>query len=96
MKRFVFALLLASGCGFTSTHQVVTGRPGAPWTGEVHIVLESAPVPPNLDEVAIVQAVGHGDEADLEHIIDGLKQQARALGCDNVVRVHIDQGNGHL
>jgi len=96
MKTLLLTLSVAclAGCGWTSSHVVMTGTAAAPYQGEVRIVLESAPVPAGLEEVAIVQAVGHGLDADLEHILAGLKDQARALGCDTVVRVHIDQGNG--
>jgi hypothetical protein len=80
-------------CGSLTTHYVLTGRPQAAYTGDVQIVLEGATAPPNLYEVAIVQAVGGGTKANLEDLVDGLKEQARQLGCDIVVRVHVDQGD---
>jgi hypothetical protein len=80
-----------AGCGSTTTHHVLTGAPFAPY--EVQVILEGSPAPPNIQEVAIVQAVGKGMNADLEHIVEGLKREAQALGCDVVVRVHVDQGS---
>jgi hypothetical protein len=93
--ELVVSLLLAgivAGCSYTETHRVVTGVPGPPRSGDVEIVLESAPAPPGLTEVAIVQTVGHGENARLEDLVAGLKTEARRLGCDVVVRVRIDQG----
>ncbi len=90
----VGALFGLASCGSTTTHHVLTGNPSAPRSGNVRIVMESAEVPSGIEEVAIVQAVGQGTEADLEHVIEGLKEEARALGCDVVVRVRIDQGSG--
>lgn len=91
-------LLLASaalvGCGTVTTHHVLSGPPAAPHQGPVAIAMEGAPVPAELEEVAIVQAVGNGEMADLPHVIDGLKAEARSLGCTHVVRVRIDQGSG--
>ena len=81
-----------TGCSYTTTHHVLTGQALPPYAGPVTIVLEGAPMPPNVQEVAIVQAVGNGGDADLEHTVEGLKKEARALGCDIVVNVHVDQG----
>jgi hypothetical protein len=91
---WILALALAlGGCGTTTTHRVLTGAPGAPHGGPVTIIMENAPVPWVVEEVAIVQAVGNGMQADLEHVIDGLKREAQALGCTVIVRVHVDQGS---
>jgi hypothetical protein len=91
---WILALAIAlGGCGSTTTHRVLTGTPGVPHGGPVTIIMENAPVPWVVEEVAIVQAVGEGVQADLEHVIDGLKREAQALGCSVVVRVHIDQGS---
>jgi hypothetical protein len=86
-------LVAVASCGSTTTHHVLTGKPSHARGGDVRVVMESAEVPAGIDEVAIVQAVGQGTEADLEHVIEGLKEEARALGCDVVVRVRIDQGS---
>ena len=88
----VLPFLVLTGCGTLETHSVVTGAPSAAQTGPVDIVLEGSKEPEGLEEVAIVQAVGRGSKADLEDLIDGLKEEARLLGCDAVVRVHVDQG----
>ncbi len=85
-------LLLVAACSRTQTHHVLTGTPGAPYSGDVRIVMENAEVPKGVEEVAIVQAQGFGGHADLEHVLAGLTDEAKKLGCDMVVRVRIDQG----
>jgi hypothetical protein len=88
---FAYCLLLIA-CGSTTTHSVLTGTPGAPRLGDIRIVMGEDPPPPGLTEVGIVQAVGHGTHADLEHVIDGLKEKSLSLGCTAIVKVKIDQG----
>ena len=96
MKRWSMAVFLValSACGTLTTHHVLTGQPGAPVTGDVHVVLEGSKESEDVDEVAIVQAVGTGPHAELEELVSGLKTEAQKLGCDAVVRVHVDQGQG--
>ena len=95
--RFVLvgcvALALA-GCGTVDTHRVVSGHAYTPHAGPVAIGMEGAPVPPDLEEVAIIQAVGRGTKANMPSVIDGLIHEAQSLGCTHIVRVRIDQGNG--
>lgn len=85
------ALLLA--CAYTTTHRVMTGSPSAAHSGEVAVFMVGTPPPP-YQEVAIVQAVGNGGHADLEHVVEGLKEEARRLGCTAIVNVKVDQGSG--
>ena len=90
--RCATLLLALVGCGTLEVHHVMTGPAGNPYGGDVRILLESAPVPDGIEEVAIVQAVGSGHKARLEVLLEGLKGRARQLGCDLIVRVRIDQG----
>jgi hypothetical protein len=57
------------------------------------VVLEGAADPPGVEEVAIVQAVGTLNHANLEDLIPVLTQQAQSLGCNIVLHVHVDQGS---
>lgn len=82
-----------AACGSTKTHRVVTGQPGAAHAGDVALYMAGSPTPP-LDEVAIVQAVGQGAHADLEHVVQGLKKEAGQLGCTVLANVKIDQRSG--
>jgi len=89
---FAYCLLLIA-CGTTTTHSVLTAAPGAPRLGEVQILMGDDAPPPGLTEVGIVQAIGHGTNADLEHVVSGLKEKARELGCTVVAKVKVDQGS---
>jgi hypothetical protein len=43
-------------------------------------------------EIALVQAIGFGDEAHPETVARALTEKAGRLGCDAVLRTFIDQG----
>jgi hypothetical protein len=92
----LFALALGvtlTACATTETHRVMVG-PGAPrFSGPVAVVLDGAPLPGEFEEVAIVQAIGKNGHDDLEHVVEGLRREAAALGCDAVIRVKVDQGS---
>jgi hypothetical protein len=92
---FIALALLGAvvACGRLEAHYVLTGTAGAPYTGDVRIVLEGAPEPEGVQEVAIVQAVGTQQHARLEDLMEALKGQARSLGCNAVVHVRVDQGS---
>lgn len=87
-------LVLMTACSQVRTHHVVTGTPGPPTAGPVTTVMQGSPVPFAYREIAIVQAVGTGGDADLEHVVRGLQKDAAALGADAVINVRIDQGSG--
>jgi hypothetical protein len=86
------AALLLGACGTTTTHAVITGSPRAPSGGGVQIVMGDEQPPQGMTEVGIVQAIGRGTHADLEHVVGGLQEKARELGCTVVAKVKIDQG----
>ncbi|MDP3213304.1 MAG: hypothetical protein Q8S73_04320, partial [Deltaproteobacteria bacterium] len=79
---------LSAGCGSTYVQRFVLGAPGAPHSRPVRTILAGDPVPPSRP-VALVQATGRGLNADLPHIIEGLRAEAQRLGCDAVVQVRI-------
>jgi hypothetical protein len=80
------------GCGSTSTYHIVTGAPGRPSRNDPRLFLVGATLPSNYAEVAIVQAVGHGSHADLDHALEGLRAEAATLGCDAVISTRSDRG----
>jgi hypothetical protein len=88
---FTLALALA-GCGYTETHEVVL-RAASPPTGRpVEVYMSGQPPPRPFYEVALLQVIGHGSDANLEDVIRALTQRAATLGCDALVRIQIDQG----
>lgn len=90
---WVSILAFVASCGTTETHRVVTGRPGGAYGGEVAVHMHGTSPPP-YEEVAILQAVGSASHADLAHVVEGLKKEAAALGCNALVNVKVDQGAG--
>jgi hypothetical protein len=94
----VLALALAAvtalaGCGHTETHAAMLRAP-QPRTGravELYVADQAMPTRPFYD-VAIVQAVGFGSDANPEDVARALTEKAATLGCDAVVRVFIDIG----
>ena len=87
-----FVLVALAGCGYTETHDVVLRSQTAirPHAVEVYVGTQ-APVRP-FYEVALVQVVGHGNEANMESVTRALGARASALGCDAIVRVRVDSG----
>jgi hypothetical protein len=63
-------------------------------TGErVELYMAEQPVPARpFYEIAIVQAIGFGNQAHPEHVTRAITDRAGELGCDAVLRTFIDQG----
>ncbi len=83
---------LAAGCGYTEMHEVVLRAPTAPAAAPVEVYMIGQAPPRPFYEVALLQAIGHGNDATLEEVVKSLSVRARAFGCDAVVRVGVDQG----
>ncbi len=101
MKRrllVVPALLVLAACGHTETHQAML-RTAEPPTGrpvELYMADQALPSRP-FYEIAIVQSIGFGGDADPEDVARALTDKAASLGCDAVIRTFIDIGysRGH-
>lgn len=98
LSAWSLALLTASalsllGCGHTETHSAMLRAP-QPRTGRtVELYVADQPPPTRaFYDIAIVQAVGFGSDANPEDVARGLTDKAALLGCDAVVRVFIDVG----
>lgn len=88
-----FFALLAVGCGHIDTHQAML-RPAEPPSGkpvELYMAEQTLPARPYY-EIALVQAVGFGNDAHPEDVANALVEKASRLGCDAVLRTFIDQG----
>ncbi|MBX3223754.1 MAG: hypothetical protein KF795_24795 [Labilithrix sp.] len=93
MSGLVTLALAASGCGHTDTHQALLRAPTAPTGKTVELYMADQPLPERpFYEIALVQAIGFGDEAHPEDVAKALTDKAAGLGCDAVLRTFIDQG----
>ncbi len=85
--------LLVAGCGHSETHVALLRAPQAPSDQpiELYLAAQAAPARP-FYEIALLQVVGYGNQANPEDVTQALTAKAAALGCDAVVRVFIDVG----
>ncbi len=96
MKKHVTLIVLGAlawGCGSIRSEHVLTGRQEAPYAGDVQVVMEGAPQPGGVQEIAILQVVANGNKAELSTALGELKTKAKSLGCDVVVNVRVDRSN---
>jgi hypothetical protein len=94
LGALVLGLAVASvGCGHTETHAALLRAPQPATDGrvELYIADQASPSRP-FYEIAMVQAIGFGADANPEDVTRALVARAAALGCDAVVRVYIDLG----
>jgi hypothetical protein len=97
MKRarvaFAAILFFLAGCGHTETHQAMLRSAQAPTGKPVELYMADQPTPARpFYEIAIVQAIGFGNDAHPEDLARALTEKAGALGCDAVVKTTIDLG----
>lgn len=91
------AVLAASsttlGCGHTETHAAMlrAPEPVSSHTVELYLADQATPARPYYD-IAFVQAIGFGSDANPEDVTKALTDKAGALGCDAVIRATVDLG----
>lgn len=88
-----FALLACVACGRTELHEAVLRPPAAPPAKPVEIYVVGQGTDRPYDEVALLEALGVGSDADPEKMAHALGHRAAELGCDAVVRLRIDSGS---
>src|SRR5205823_1975832 len=87
------ALTLAlAGCGYTEGHEVILRAPSGPTGREVEVYMEGQALTRPFYEVALLQVVGHGADANMEDVVKALTARASSLGCDAVAQLRVDQG----
>jgi hypothetical protein len=93
VKRFAPLVLFAlSGCGHVEAHEVILREP-TPATGREPDVYFNGREPAEaFYEVALLQVVGYGSDAQLEDLTRALVTRGAQLGCDAILRVHVDLG----
>lgn len=90
----IFAAFSCAGCGSTEVHQILLREPTMQPRGEIDVyVVGGAPPRRPYYEVAYVQAIGHGSHADVEDVTHALANRGARLGCDALVRVHVELGS---
>lgn len=95
MKKLAAILaLFLIGCGSTEVHQVFLRQPSMIENREIEVYVAGAPPKRAYYDIALVQAIGHGSDADVEHVTHALANRAGRLGCDALVRVHVEIGYG--
>jgi hypothetical protein len=94
VKRGVTLLaILAAGCGHTEIRQAMLRSAESPTGARVELYMAEQPPPTRpFYEIAIVQAIGFGNDARPEDVTRALTDRAGLLGCDAVLRTFIDQG----
>jgi len=97
MRRVILALGLVgtTACGgFTETHEVLLRAPSPPTGRGVELYVAEQTPPRPFWEIAMLQAIGHGGDANMEDVTKALAARAAHFGCDAVVHVRVEQGYG--
>lgn len=92
MKALWFALPLLLACGHTDFSEVVLRPPSAP-RDPVPVYLKDRGPDREYYDVALVQAIGSGNESDPEDVVAQLAKRGGVLGCDAIVRLDVTQGS---
>jgi len=83
--------LLSMGCAHAESHAALIREPLSP-VSTVEIIPADTPLNRGYTELGLVQAFGFGDSAAGDEVVRELRAKAASLGCDGVIRVHIDVG----
>lgn len=92
ISTLMVAVSMMSGCMTLKAEHVLTGQPRPPWSGEVRVLMEGAPIAGEYTEVGIVTASGSAADATLPTVVSALQREAATLGCNGVIRVRYDRG----
>jgi hypothetical protein len=89
----VTCAIAITGCGHIETHHALlrAPQPKSNRPAELYMVDQAEPERP-FYEIALVQAIGFGSDANPEHVARALTDEGATLGCDAVIRVFIDLG----
>ncbi|HEX7601212.1 MAG TPA: hypothetical protein VF316_06385 [Polyangiaceae bacterium] len=85
------SLIGCAGCGYSELHQVVF-RTSPPTGRSIEVYMVGQPAPRPFDELALLQIVSTGNQAEPRAVLAALSQRAAELGCDAMVRVRVDTG----
>lgn len=89
MRRALLLMaLLNLGCGSTLVQRYLLDRPGPPHQGAVRVIVNDDRAPTE-NPVALIHVIARGPDADLPHLIEAFRDEARRLGCAAVVQVRV-------
>ena len=94
MRRLAVALVALGGmgCGHVELHELVMRAPEPPASRPAAIYFAGRMPDRPYYDVALLQAVGYGDDANMEDVARALALRGARLGCDAIVKVRVDQG----
>ncbi len=98
MKLPTYALvaqlaLALTACGSVRTYSYPLAAPQTPTNAAPPSIYFEGNLPAgNMQELALVEAVGYGTKANMEEVAAGLQSQAAHFGANAIVRVKIDCG----
>jgi len=87
------AALALVACGHIETHEVVLRADTSGAAKDPDVYLEGRAPPRAFYEVALLQVVGFGSNANPDDVVLGLVARGRLIGCDAIVRARVDQGS---
>jgi hypothetical protein len=84
-------VVFLGGCAHAESHAALFREPREP-VSTVEVVSADTPVSRPYTELGLVQAFGFGDSRTGDEVLRELRAKAASLGCDGVIRVHVDVG----
>lgn len=84
--------MLTSACGYVEMHEAVLRPTTGPTPNRVELYLGDQHPGRAFYEVALVEALGYGSKSDVEYVTSALGDRGKLLGCDAIVRIHVDVG----
>jgi hypothetical protein len=97
MSARILALLLALatsvGCGTVTTYRFPLDRPtGTVAKAPPAVFFEGQMPSTGMRELVMVEAVGSGTKASVEHVVNAMQDEAARWGANAIVRVKVDCG----
>jgi hypothetical protein len=92
IRRALAAMLLLTACGHTEVHTMMLRPPEGPAPRDPELYFEGRGPARPLYEIALVQVLGFGGDANPDDVAAALVARGKLLGCDAIVRARIDQG----
>jgi hypothetical protein len=94
MKRALGAIaaLALAACGHVETHEVVLRGDAVSALRDPDVYMEGRSPERAFYEVALLQTIGFGTNANTDDVVTALVARGKVIGCDGIVRVRVDLG----